>query len=86
LDGRFECGDGGIFKLLKWMQNLHQSAWDHKILYSDSYLEDEQLLISPLLRESKNMNMVGGSKLKFTFNFMERTHEPLHIVKLSFVH
>jgi hypothetical protein len=43
----------GIFKILRWMQNLHQTTWDHNILYSDRSLEDEQLL-----RESKNMNMV----------------------------
>jgi hypothetical protein len=26
LDGPFEYGDGGNFKLLRWMQNLHQST------------------------------------------------------------
>jgi hypothetical protein len=82
----FEYSDGGIFKLLRWMQNLHQSTWDRNILYADRSLEDEQLLMRPLLRESKNMNMVGSLKLKFTFYFMERTHEPLHLVKRSFVH
>jgi hypothetical protein len=48
------------------------------------FLEDEQLLIRPLLRECGNMNMAGGRKLKFTFYFMESTHEPLHLDKLSF--
>jgi hypothetical protein len=77
----------GFFRLLKkWMQNLYHSTWDHKILYADRSLEDVQLLISPLLRESKNMNMAGSSKLEFTFYFMERTHELLHLVKWSFVH
>jgi hypothetical protein len=56
----FEYGDGWIFKLLRWMQNLHQSKWDHKILYTDRPSADEQLLITPLLRESKNTNMSGG--------------------------
>jgi hypothetical protein len=28
------------FKLLRWMQNLHQSTQDHGILYSDRYSED----------------------------------------------
>jgi hypothetical protein len=37
----FEYGDGGIFKLLRWMQNLHQSTCIHKILYADRSLEDE---------------------------------------------
>jgi hypothetical protein len=56
----FEYDYGGIFKLLKWMQNLHHSTWDHKILYADRSLEDEQLLIRPLLQESKNVIRVGG--------------------------
>jgi hypothetical protein len=69
-NGPFEYGDGGIFILLRWMQNLHQSTWDHTILYANKSLEDEQLLIRPLLRESKNMNMAGGWMLKFTFYFI----------------
>jgi hypothetical protein len=32
------------------------------------------------------MNMAGRWVLKFTFYFMERTHETLHLVKWSFVH
>jgi hypothetical protein len=37
-------------------------------------------------RIQKNMDMAGGWELKFTFYFMERTHEQLHLVKLSSVH
>jgi hypothetical protein len=55
-----EYDSGGILKLLRWMQNLHQSTWDHAILYADRSLEDEQLLVRPLLRESKTMNMAVG--------------------------
>jgi hypothetical protein len=84
-NGPFEWGNGGIFKLLRWMQNLHQSTWDHKMLYAHISLEDEQLLIRPLLRESKNVNITGGWKLTFSFYFMNRTHEPLHLDKWSFV-
>jgi hypothetical protein len=78
--------DGGILKLLRWIQNLQQSTWDHKILYADRSLEDEQLLIRPLLLESKNMNMACSWMLKFTFYFMDRTREPLRLDKWSFVH
>jgi hypothetical protein len=85
-NGPFEYGDGGIFKLLRWMQNLHQSMWDDIILYSNRYLEDEQILIRPLLWKSKNMNMVDIWQLKLTFYFMESTHELLYLVKWSFVH
>jgi hypothetical protein len=29
-----EYADGGIFKLLRWMQDLHQSMWDHKTTFN----------------------------------------------------
>jgi hypothetical protein len=77
--GPFEYGDGGIFKLLRWMQNLRRSTWGHEILHVDRFSEDEQLLITSLLRESKNANVAGGWTLKFTFYFVEKTHEPLHL-------
>jgi hypothetical protein len=35
-------------KLLKWMQNLHQSTWDREILYADRSSKDE-LFTRPLL-------------------------------------
>jgi hypothetical protein len=44
-------------------------------------LKGEQVLIRPLKRKTKNMYMAGGRKLKFTFYFMERTHELLHLDK-----
>jgi hypothetical protein len=28
-NGPFEYGDGRIFKLLRWMHNLHHSMWDY---------------------------------------------------------
>jgi hypothetical protein len=37
------------FRLMRWMQNLHQSTWDHIILYTDKSSKGEQLLIRPLL-------------------------------------
>jgi hypothetical protein len=42
------------------MQKLHQSVWGHEILYDDKPSMGEQLLMRLLLRETKNMNMVGG--------------------------
>jgi hypothetical protein len=29
------------FRLLTWMQNFHQSMWDHGILYADRSPKDE---------------------------------------------
>jgi hypothetical protein len=84
-NGPFECSDGGIFKLLRWVQNLRQSTWGHNILYADRSSEDEQLSITPLVRESKNTNMAGGWMLKFTFYFMGSTHELSHLDNWSSV-
>jgi hypothetical protein len=81
LDWPFAYSDGGIFRLLRWMQNLHQSMLDHGILYADSSSDARQLLLRPLLRETKNMNMMGCWKLKWTYCLMETTHETLHLDK-----
>jgi hypothetical protein len=60
--------------------------WDHKILYTNRSSEDEQLLIRPLLRESKNTHKSGSWKLKFAFYFIDRTHELLHLdIPSSFI-
>jgi hypothetical protein len=48
-----------MFKLLRWMQNSHQSTWDHEILYTDRSSKDEQLLITPFLSKIKNTNMAA---------------------------
>jgi hypothetical protein len=42
-NGRFNCGDARIFKLLKLMQTLRQSTWDEEILYVDRSSMDRQL-------------------------------------------
>jgi hypothetical protein len=49
----FEYGDGGIFKLLRWMRNFRQSTWYHEILYADTSSKDKLLLIISLLRKTK---------------------------------
>jgi hypothetical protein len=47
------------FKLLRWMQNMHQSTWDHENVYTGRSSKDEQLLIRPFLSKTKNMNMAA---------------------------
>jgi hypothetical protein len=47
------------FKRPRWMQKLHQSTWDHEILYTDRSSNDEQLLIKPFLSQTKNTNMTA---------------------------
>jgi hypothetical protein len=44
--------------------------------------QDEQLQTRPLSRKKrkKKKNMVGGSDLKFAFDFIETTYEPLHLL------
>jgi hypothetical protein len=51
---------------LSWMQHLHHSTWDHEILYSDSSLKDEQLLIMPffVVAKNKNYELVGQLKMR----------------------
>jgi hypothetical protein len=58
----------------------------HKLLHADRSSEDEQLLIWPLLRKSKNANVACRWKLKFTFYILERTREPFNLDKWSYVH
>jgi hypothetical protein len=74
-----------MLKLLRWIKNFHQLTWDHEILYADRASECEQILIRPLSRETKNTNIVGGWHLKYEFNFIERTHEMLHLDKRGLV-
>jgi hypothetical protein len=42
------------------MKNLHQLTLDHKMVYADTSVEDEQLLIRPLLRKIKKKYEHGG--------------------------
>jgi hypothetical protein len=42
-DGAFEYDSGWTFRLLRWLQDLHQSTWDYEILYADRYSKDRQL-------------------------------------------
>jgi hypothetical protein len=46
------------------MQNLHQSTWDHEILYSDRSSKDEQLLITPSLSKTKKYEHGGQLNVK----------------------
>jgi hypothetical protein len=56
----FEYGESGIFKLLRLLQKLHQSTWDHERLYAERSSVDEQLLRRLPLRKPENTNMVGS--------------------------
>jgi hypothetical protein len=69
------------FKLLRWMQNLHQSTWDHESLRTDRSSKDEQLIIRLFLSKTKNTKMAAVRMLKFIVGFVETTHEPLHFHK-----
>jgi hypothetical protein len=61
-NGPLEYGGHGIFKLLRWMQHLHQSSWGHEIVYADRSSEDGQLVIRPLFlgkTKSRILRAVG---------------------------
>jgi hypothetical protein len=68
----FEYGDGGTCKLLRWIRNLHQSTCNHEI--------------KTIFTKTKKYEHGFGYNLKFTFYFMETTHEPLHLRQMKFVH
>jgi hypothetical protein len=64
------------------MQDLHQSTWDHEILYTDRSSNDEQLLIGPFLSKTKKYEHGGRLNVKIhSFFYVETTHEPLHLDK-----
>jgi hypothetical protein len=52
------------FQLLRWMQNFHQSTWDHEILYTDRYSKDKQLLMRPVLSKTKKYEHGGQLNVK----------------------
>jgi hypothetical protein len=52
------------FKLLRWMQNLHQSTSEHEILYTDGSSKDEQLLMRPFFVKNKKYEHGGQLNVK----------------------
>jgi hypothetical protein len=46
------------------VQNLHQSTWEHEILYTDGSSKDEQLLIRPFLSKTKKYENGGQLNAK----------------------
>jgi hypothetical protein len=55
LDGPFEYGNSGTIqtiKLLTWM--LHQSAWNHEILYADNFKGYTTLSKTTFMKSLKN--------------------------------
>jgi hypothetical protein len=47
-----------------WMQNLHQSTWDHEILYTDRSSEDEKRLIGQFFVKNKKYEHGGRLNVK----------------------
>jgi hypothetical protein len=52
------------FKLLRLMQNLNQSTWEHEILYTDRSSKDEQLLMRQFLSKNKKYEHGGQLNVK----------------------
>jgi hypothetical protein len=70
-----------VGKLLRLMQNLHQSTWGRK-MYADRPSKDEQLLINFCEKpKKKNTKAEGICGLEFIFCFIETVYEPLHLDK-----
>jgi hypothetical protein len=52
-------------------------------MYADRHLRDKQILAWLLLRRTKKYEHDGRLNLNFTFCFMDRTQETLHVDKRS---
>jgi hypothetical protein len=55
------------FKLLSWIQTLHQSVWNHEMLYDDTSSKAEQLVIMYECNKTtfvKNQKYEHGGQLK----------------------
>jgi predicted nucleotidyltransferase len=73
------------FKLLRWMQNLHQSTWEHEILYADRFLKDKQLLIRTFLLETKKKYERGGRlEVKFHILFYRDNSRTVTLRQMKF--
>jgi hypothetical protein len=67
------------FRHMTWKQNLHQSTWDHEILYADRSSKEEQLFIKTIYVINQKYERGGRLKVKFQILFSEETHEPLRL-------
>jgi hypothetical protein len=85
LNGAFEYGDGGILKLPRWIQNLHQSTWGHSISYAERSLNDEEILMRQLCEKPKTLTWRAVKNEINIFYFMLTAHETFDSDKLSFV-
>jgi hypothetical protein len=56
-------------KLLRRMQNLHQSTWEHELLYTDRSSKDKQLSIRPFLSKIKKYEHGGRLNVKIRILF-----------------
>jgi hypothetical protein len=75
------------FKLLRWIQNLHQPTRDHEILYDDTSSKNEQLFfIRQIFVKNKRQEREGKIKVKIRilFYFMQTTHKPLYVKQKKF--
>jgi hypothetical protein len=64
---------------------MQHSTWDYEIVYADRSSKDKQLLVRPLLWKTKNTNIAGSWKLKFTFYFALATRTVALLGKWCFV-
>jgi hypothetical protein len=67
------------------MQKLHQSTWEHAILYAKKSSENYQNLIALFLRKTNIRTWRGLILLKFIFWFIQTTHEPFYLGKRNLV-
>jgi hypothetical protein len=67
------------FRHMRWIQNLHQSTWDHEILYADRSSKEERLFIKTIHVINQKYERGGLLKVKIQILFSEETLEPLRL-------
>jgi hypothetical protein len=50
------------------MQNIHQPMMDHEIMYADISSKKEQVLVTPLLQNTKKTEHGGQLKVEICFS------------------
>jgi hypothetical protein len=81
---RFEYSDVGILKLLRWIQNLHQTMWDHEILYADRSSRGKQLSMRTPFQKTKSTNMMEQLKVNIHILFYGQNSWTVELRQIKF--
>jgi hypothetical protein len=66
--------------ILRWMKNLHQSTWDHNILYADISSEGEQRTLNKATF-ARNQKYEHGERLKVKIKILFYAEKSLTVTR-----